>query len=612
MLAVAAPASQAVWAAEARVTLQSPSEVKPGGTGNIELWIQSDTPVYYFELFVSCDPKVLVFDVLTPENLGSFNITAEKLEPGLAHIEGRVTSLNPIAVGMLATLSFKVVGEIGTASDISVTGDILSARLSFNSEGALENVEPWQVPAVFETARVNVATFYGLTMAVNPEASGTTTPAVGVHDYLAGRAVDIAAVPAAGYKFSGWLGDVTNPNAPVTTTVMGADKTLVANFVLENPPPTEEEEEPYVDVIPPRLINIRTVNITRTDAEVFWLTDEIADSRIEYWAVVTQGNVLGDTNLRTSHSILLEGLEPLTTYHYRVYSKDIVGLESASEERSFITLGSPAGFITGDWRMDTGTAAPGGNVTISYSVTNVGDIPGTYSVTLKSNSRDIETRSIELAPGEEERLEFVYPVTAYGKYVFSIGDTNLFLDVVEPENKMPLVYGAVAAAAGLLLLAFGLLVFYRRDRGAGFEDQPERILSPAERSPISRRAARAEESPPISQANPDGCSAAADELRVRLGEHGLNLTQAALIRLKEIAGDSDQLPARVLRVSVSPANPRLASMTADFYRPGDVKVEASGRTILLIGPEAAALLDDVTIGYQPTGDGHGFFLSRKP
>ncbi len=610
LAAVLSPAGQPVWAAEARVTLLAPSEVKPGSSGTVELWIQSDTPVYYLDLYVSCDPKVLVFDVLTPENLGTFNITAEKREPGLVRIEGRITTLNPIAVGMLATLTFKVVGEAGTDSDISVTGDLYSAWLSFSSDGAIENVEPWQIPAVFETSRVNVATFYGLTMAVNPEGSGTTTPEVGVHDYLSGTVVEIVAEPAAGYKFSGWLGDVANPSAAVTTTVMNTTKTLVAGFVLENPPVTEEEQ-PQADVTPPRLLNIRTVNITRNEAEVLWTTDEIADSRIQFWAVQAQGSVVVDTNVRTSHSLLLEGLEPLTVYHYRVYSTDVVGLESVSEELSFTTLGSPAGFITGNWRMDTSTAAPGGNVIISYRVTNVGDMVGTYSATLKSNSGDVETRSIELAPGGEERLEFVYPVTAYGKYILSIGDTNLFLDVVEPENKLPLVYGTGAAAGGLLLLVAGLLVFYRRGGGAVFEEEPKRpATQPVQ--PAAGSAVEVTEGHPVVPASEVISKTSADELRVELGENELTITQAALSRLKEISGAPDQVPARVLRVSVSPANPRLVKMTADFYRPGDVKVEASGRTILLIGQDAAGLLDGASIGYQPSGDGQGFFLSRKP
>jgi hypothetical protein len=612
LLAVLLPLGEPVWAAEARVTVLAPAEVKASGAGTAELWLHSDTPVYYFELFVSCDPQVLVFDVLTPENLGSFNITTEKREPGLARIEGSVTTLNPIAIGMLAVLTFKVVGEVGGASDISVTGEIYSARFSLNSDGAIENVEPWQVPAVFEAARVNVAVFHGLTMAVNPEGSGTTTPAGGVHDYLAGEVVEVTAVPSAGYKFSSWQGDVANPAAAVTSTTMDSGKTLVANFVLENPPPTEEEEKPYVDITPPRFIDIRTVNVAKTEAEVFWITDEISDSRVEYWAVAAQSSVLMDTNLRTSHSVLLDGLEPLTTYHYRVASRDVVGLESVSEERTFTTAGSQAVFITGDWRMDTSAAALGGNVIISYMVTNAGDTPGTYDITFQANSRDIESRSIELAAGEEKRLEFTYNIAAYGKHIFGIGETDLFLDVVEPDNVMPLVYGTGAAAAGLLLLTVGLLVFYRRNRETGFEAEAQGLP----RRPVGLTAgggeATWEESPATAQTGVDILKQSPDELRIGLGEHGLIITQAALSRLKKNTGSSDQIPARVLRISISPENPRQVKMIADFFRPGDKKVEDSGRTILLIGQEAAGLLDGVSIGYQPAEDGNGFFLSRKP
>ena len=612
LLAVLMPLGEPVWASEARVTVLAPAEVKASGTGIAELWLHSDTPVYYFELFVSCDPQVLVFDVVTPENLGSFNITAEKREPGLARIEGSITTLNPIAIGMLAVLTFRVVGEVGSASDISVTGEIYSARFSLNSDGAVENAEPWQVPAVFEAAGVNVAVFHGLTIAVNPEGTGTTTPEVGVHDYLAGEVVELTAVPAAGYKFLSWLGDVANPNAVATTTIMGGSKTLVANFVLENPPPTQEEEKPYVDMTPPQLVNIRAINIGKTEAEIIWMTDEISDSRLEYWWAPARLGVLADTNLKTSHSMLMDELEPLTTYHYRVSSRDVVGLESISEERTFTTAGSQAVFITSDWRMDINTAAPGGNVVISYMVTNTGDTPGTYDITFQANSRDIESRSIELAAGEEKRLEFTYNIAAYGKHVFGIGGTDLFLDVVEPDDVMPLVYGTGAAAAALLLLTVGLLIFYRRNRETGFEGEVQGLP----RRPVGLTAgggeATVEESPAATHTDVDIPKQSPDELRIGLGEHGLVITQAALSRLKEITGASDQIPARVLRISISPENPRQVKMIADFFRPGDKKVEDSGRTILLIGQEAAGLLDGASIGYQPTEDGNGFFLSRKP
>lgn len=71
---------------------------------------------------------------------------------------------------------------------------------------------------------------YTLTMAVNPAGGGTTTPAVGNHNFSNGTVVDISAVAADGYQFVNWTGAVADPNSPTTTLTMNANKTVRANF----------------------------------------------------------------------------------------------------------------------------------------------------------------------------------------------------------------------------------------------------------------------------------------------------------------------------------------------------------------------------------------------
>jgi uncharacterized repeat protein (TIGR02543 family) len=69
---------------------------------------------------------------------------------------------------------------------------------------------------------------YDLTVAVNPIGAGTTSPAVGVHTYVAGTVVNVTATPAAGYVFDHWSGACTGSGACSVT--MNADKTVTANF----------------------------------------------------------------------------------------------------------------------------------------------------------------------------------------------------------------------------------------------------------------------------------------------------------------------------------------------------------------------------------------------
>ena len=42
--------------------------------------------------------------------------------------------------------------------------------------------------------------------------------------------VNLKAVPAPGYEFDSWLGEVVNPSSATTTVIMNCDKTVIASF----------------------------------------------------------------------------------------------------------------------------------------------------------------------------------------------------------------------------------------------------------------------------------------------------------------------------------------------------------------------------------------------
>ncbi len=64
---------------------------------------------------------------------------------------------------------------------------------------------------------------------------------------------------------------------------------------------------------------------TGTSITISWTTDEQSTSLIEYGPTSAYGSVLTDTALVTSHLVTLTGLEPNSTYHYRVGSTDAYG-----------------------------------------------------------------------------------------------------------------------------------------------------------------------------------------------------------------------------------------------------------------------------------------------
>jgi uncharacterized repeat protein (TIGR02543 family) len=109
---------------------------------------------------------------------------------------------DPVALTATPTLGWKFVGW---------TGDITS---SINPETITIDANP-QVTATF----VEIPTLYSLTVTSNPSVGGSVTIDK-QGPYLSGTDVTLTAIPAAGYTFTGWSGDLTgslNPS-PITIT----------------------------------------------------------------------------------------------------------------------------------------------------------------------------------------------------------------------------------------------------------------------------------------------------------------------------------------------------------------------------------------------------------
>ena len=71
---------------------------------------------------------------------------------------------------------------------------------------------------------------YTLNVAVAPVGSGSVTKNPDQASYPSGTVITLSAVPASGYKFVGWSGDVVSTDNPVQVTMNG-DKDVTATFV---------------------------------------------------------------------------------------------------------------------------------------------------------------------------------------------------------------------------------------------------------------------------------------------------------------------------------------------------------------------------------------------
>ncbi len=102
--------------------------------------------------------------------------------------------------------------------------------------------------------------------------------------------------------------------------------------------PADSTSQPPADTTPPIISGVSATNIGPNSATITWTTNENATSVVEYGTTTSYGTTISSgTELSTSHSITLTGLQPATTYHYRVQSKDAAGNNAISADYVFTT-----------------------------------------------------------------------------------------------------------------------------------------------------------------------------------------------------------------------------------------------------------------------------------
>jgi hypothetical protein len=89
---------------------------------------------------------------------------------------------------------------------------------------------------------------------------------------------------------------------------------------------------------PPVISSISVTNITAFGATINWVTDEPADSQVDYGATAAYGASSAlDSTLILTHSRTLTSLTPNSLYHYRILSRDASGNLGTSGDLTFAT-----------------------------------------------------------------------------------------------------------------------------------------------------------------------------------------------------------------------------------------------------------------------------------
>lgn len=146
--------------------------------------------------------------------------------------------------------------------------------------------------------------------------------------YALGEVVELTAEPATGWVFDRWGGDLSGDQNPVTLSI-DSDPSVTADFV---PDPS--------DTTPPELSNV-VVEPSSDSATIEWTTDEPATGTVEWGSTSSYTGSLSDGAFLTQHGFTLTGLEPESTYHYRVSSTDAAGNTASTADATFVTTEIP-------------------------------------------------------------------------------------------------------------------------------------------------------------------------------------------------------------------------------------------------------------------------------
>jgi len=225
---------------------------------------------------------------------------------------------------------------IGFALDFNVSGlDFSDLDLTHGPISGSETSE-----ALAAAAGVNVwgAFFAGNVLFLMPptnaginEIAPSDTVILGIGSQTDTGANDIenpAVVGSYDVLIAGDFGDGKTISVAIADTTVSVGSTVV-----------ESGSGIYGDTTPPIISDVEVINITPYAATITWVTNEAANSRVEYGLDRAHDAVsVFNGSFVVSHSIDLMNLKPDTVYYFQIISLDQSGNQAIAGNLSFTTL----------------------------------------------------------------------------------------------------------------------------------------------------------------------------------------------------------------------------------------------------------------------------------
>jgi regulation of enolase protein 1 (concanavalin A-like superfamily) len=139
-----------------------------------------------------------------------------------------------------------------------------------------------------------------------------------------------------------FAGNATGTSSPAFTALVDYLFNTASPIAPEDPAGTPN------DTTPPTVSGV-SVTPTGTTAQVRWTTNENADSRVDYGLTTGLGSSATAAGSTVTHSVLVTGLTPSTTYHFKVRSADGSGNVTTTNDATFTTNTQASGPVIDVW-----------------------------------------------------------------------------------------------------------------------------------------------------------------------------------------------------------------------------------------------------------------------
>ncbi|MEM4714053.1 MAG: PGF-pre-PGF domain-containing protein [Candidatus Nanoarchaeia archaeon] len=102
-----------------------------------------------------------------------------------------------------------------------------------------------------------------------------------------------------------------------------------------------------IDTISPTINDINISNLKTSSAVITWVTNEYANSSLNYGKTLSLGNLITNSSLAINHSVSLSNLNAATLYYFNVTSCDLAGNCNTTGPYNFTTLATSSSYSGG-------------------------------------------------------------------------------------------------------------------------------------------------------------------------------------------------------------------------------------------------------------------------